>query len=117
MTERASEGANGARPEVGLCVGKDCRKHGDFGPLRAELRASCDVLDLPCLDLCKGPVVVVDPRSDKACPYARLRKPKLQRDAAERAAGGAESDRLKKARVRGRKREKMLKRLRRALKR
>jgi hypothetical protein len=60
------------RPEVGLCGGKDCRRSDGYRTVRRELRDACAVIELPCLDVCDGPVVVVDVRSSDAVVLERV---------------------------------------------
>ncbi len=59
--------------DVGLCTGKDCRKADGFRTVERELRRVGDVRTLPCLDVCDGPVVVLDVRSDAPVVIERVR--------------------------------------------
>ena len=59
---------------VGWCAGKDCRKCDGYREMRKELEAHCHVVELPCLDLCKGAVVVVDPHADKPLVFEKVRR-------------------------------------------
>lgn len=61
------------RPVVAMCAGKDCRKRCEFPKMRDSLDKQCDVVDLKCIGLCNGPVVVVDPAGAKPLVYSRLR--------------------------------------------
>lgn len=60
------------RPEVGVCTGKDCRRSDGYRTVRRELGRDCTVIELPCLDVCDGPVVVVDIRSKDAVVIERV---------------------------------------------
>lgn len=61
------------RPVVAMCAGKDCRKRCEFAKVRGALEAHCDVLEMECVGLCNGPVVVVDPDGPKPAVYSKLR--------------------------------------------
>lgn len=61
------------RPTVALCAGKDCRKRCEFPKLRKNLEQHCDVIDLKCIGLCNGPVVVTDPDTQSPAIYSKLR--------------------------------------------
>jgi len=61
------------RPVVAMCAGKDCRKRCEFAKMRDSLDAQCDVVELKCIGLCNGPVVVIDPERPKPAVYSRLR--------------------------------------------
>lgn len=75
------------RPTVALCAGKDCRKRCEFAKIRDALDAQCDVVELRCVGLCNGPVVVIDPACDKPVVYSKLRS-KRQRKLVIAAAAG-----------------------------
>ncbi len=60
-------------PDVGLCTGKDCRKADGFRTIERELRRACDVRELSCLDVCDGPVVVLDVRGEAPVVIERVR--------------------------------------------
>ncbi|WP_394933469.1 hypothetical protein [uncultured Ilumatobacter sp.] len=64
------------RPRVGMCVGKDCRKRCESAKVRTVLERGCDVVDLKCVGLCDGPVVVALIDSVKPAVYAKLRTKK-----------------------------------------
>lgn len=61
------------RPVVALCAGKDCAKRCEFAKIRATLRAEHDVVELACVGICSGPVVVVRPEADKPVVLSKLR--------------------------------------------
>lgn len=63
----------GHRPTVALCTGKDCRKRGEFTKMRTALEKSCDVVDLSCIGLCDGPVVVIGADSGAPKVFSKLR--------------------------------------------
>jgi len=102
---------------VAVCIGKDCRRRAEFDDLHAEL------MDLPhvetrCLDVCKGPVVVVHPDADDAIVLAMLRSRKQRRDLRRTIVnGGAPSGRLARRTVTGSKRRTALRRLHRSVRR
>lgn len=105
-----------ACPRVGLCVGKDCRKRSELTPLYEALQPACHVTYLPCIGVCKGPVVVVDIDANKPRIFRRLRSKKERRDLLRLVKdGGPPSDRLRAARVKGSKRKAALRRVWRAL--
>ena len=102
-------------PEVGLCTGKDCRKAGGFRTIERELRRSCDVRGLPCLDVCDGPVVVLDVGSDAPVVIERVRNRALARALLDHVIDGDElSSRLRKRTLSGSKLVKARRRISRA---
>lgn len=110
-------GCGDERPEVGLCAGKDCRKRAEFASLKSELESNCQLVLLPCVDVCKGPVAIVEPRAKQPWIYRKLRRPKARRDLLRFVRGEKdESKRLGARRIRGAKKRRVLKRLRRKLK-
>jgi len=103
------------RPDVGLCTGKDCRKADGFRTVERELRRACEVRELSCLDVCDGPVVVLDVRSDAAVVIERVRTRALALELVAHATDGAElSSRLRKRVLFGSKRAKARRRIARA---
>lgn len=103
------------RVEIGWCTGKDCRKCDGFAALQAELAADCAVVELPCLDYCKGPVAVADPRSAKPRVFGKLRKKGVRELIAHVLHGEPLGERLLKRRLSGSHRTKARKRIARAL--
>ncbi|MET0908970.1 MAG: hypothetical protein ABWZ99_05825 [Ilumatobacteraceae bacterium] len=102
---------------VGLCAGKDCRRSREFGEMQGAL-ARCTVVETKCLDICDGPVVILDPLSDDAIVLSKLRSSKDVRDVQRLANGEAKlSARLEKRRVLGSKRRSALRRAARTLRR
>ncbi len=99
------------RTAVALCTGKDCRGSAGFEALHAALSGvSC--VGTRCLDLCKGPVVVIDPRSNDALVLAKVRSPKQRRELRRMiASGGSPRDRLARRVVTGSRRRTALRRL------
>jgi len=77
------------RPAVGLCAGKACCKRGASVEVRDVLERECDVIDLRCVGLCSGPVVVIDPASSKPAVYSKLRTKKHRALLIELVAGDA----------------------------
>jgi hypothetical protein len=62
------------RATVGLCAGRGCRKRCEFAKVQKALDRECDVLELKCIGLCDGPVVVVvHPGPDSPAVYSKLR--------------------------------------------
>lgn len=102
-------------PEVGLCTGKDCRRADGFRTIERELGRSCDVTELPCLDVCDGPVVVLDVRSDTPVVVERVRNRAMAIELIDHVTAGAElSGRLRKRVLSGSKRAKARRRIVRA---
>jgi hypothetical protein len=103
-------------PEVGLCTGKDCRSAGGFRTVERELRRDCTVLPLPCLDVCDGVVVVLEPRSPKATVLERIGGKGLALEIVDHVVAGEPlSARLRKRRLSGTKQAKARRRVERAL--
>lgn len=63
-------------PELGWCTGKDCRKADGFAGLRRALEEHAELLELPCLDVCDGAVVVLEPRAEKPIVLRKVRTKK-----------------------------------------
>ena len=104
------------RPEVGLCTGKDCRKADGYRTVERELRRSCEIRALPCLDVCDGPVVVLDVRSETPVVVERVRNRALVLDLVEHVVDGESlSPRLRKRVLTGSKRAKARRRIVRAV--
>jgi hydrogenase maturation factor len=103
-------------PEVGLCTGKDCRHADGYRTVQRELRSECTVLELPCLDVCRGVVVVVAPRSREPEVLERLNGRGLARELVDHVVNGVElTSRLRKRRLTGSARAKARRRVTRAL--
>jgi hypothetical protein len=104
------------QPEVGLCTGKDCRKADGYRTVERELRRSCEIRALPCLDVCDGPVVVLDVRSETPVVVERVRNRALVLDLVEHVVDGETlSPRLRKRVLTGSKRAKARRRIVRAV--
>lgn len=58
---------------MALCAGKDCRKRCEFAKVRTTLRRAHDVVELSCVGICDGPVVVVRPDQNKPVVLSKLR--------------------------------------------
>lgn len=102
-------------PEVGFCTGKDCRKADGYRTIERELRRSCRVRELPCLDVCDGPVVVLDVRGDAPVVVERVRNRALALELIEHVTDGVElSSRARKRVLTGSKRAKARRRIGRA---
>lgn len=103
------------RPVVGMCVGKDCRRTDGFAKVQRQLASACEVLELKCLDVCDGVVVVVDPRGPDSIVIERVRKPSMASEIADHAVYGAPlSRRLRKHELTGSARVKARRRIERA---
>ena len=98
--------------EVGFCTGKDCRKSDGFRTVERELRRSCTLRELPCLDVCDGPVVVLDARGDAPVVVERVRNRALVLELIEHVTDGVElSSRARKRVLTGSKRAKARRRI------
>jgi hypothetical protein len=103
-------------PEVGLCTGKDCRRSNGFRTVQRELSGACTLLELPCLDVCHGVVVVIEPRSPEPVVLERVGTRAVASEIVHHVVDGTPfPGRLRKRRVTGSKRAKALRRLDRAL--
>jgi hypothetical protein len=103
-------------PEVGLCTGKDCRSADGFRTVERELRRRCAVVPLPCLDVCHGVVVVIEPRSDEPTVLERVGSRGLVLELVDHVVSDEPlSARLRKRRLTGSKRAKARRRIGRAL--
>jgi hypothetical protein len=103
-------------PRIGLCTGKDCRKADGFRTVERELRGAGEVVELPCLDVCDGPVVALEVGSDAPVVIERVRNRAMALELIEHVTEGAElSGRLRKRVLSGSKRAKARRRISRAL--
>lgn len=104
------------RPVVALCAGKDCKKRCEFAKMYDALDARCDVVELKCVGICSGPVVVAHAASDAPIVFSKVRT-KQQRKQLLRIVvdGGSPSNELAKRVVTNGKRTATLRRVRRAL--
>ncbi len=101
--------------EIGLCAGKDCRKADGFRTVERELRRCGEVRELSCLDVCDGPVVVLDLRGEAPVVIERVRNRALALELVDHVATGSEmSGRLRKRVLSGSKRAKARRRISRA---
>lgn len=66
-------------PSAALCTGKDCRKRPEYSKVREALAEHCTILELKCVGICSGPVVVAHPMSDTPLVVAKLRSKKQRR--------------------------------------
>jgi hypothetical protein len=90
------------RPEVGVCTGKDCRRSDGYRTVQRELGRSCSIVEVSCLDVCDGPVVVLDVRSKDATVLERVRTRALALAIVDHLVAGVElSGRLRSRRVGG----------------
>lgn len=103
-------------PQIGLCTGKDCRRADGYRTVERELRRTATVVDLPCLDVCHGAVVVVRPRSSDPVVLERVSGRGLALEVVEHVVDDVElSGRLRKRRIKGSARSKARRRIARAL--
>ena len=123
MVDSRKVGRSGLRVEsddvratVAMCAGKDCRARCEYSKMRRALERHCDVVELACVGICKGPVVVAHPHSEAPLVFSKLRS-KQQRKQVVRVAlhGGTPSRELAARAVRGSKRKATIRRVRRAL--
>jgi hypothetical protein len=104
------------RPQVGLCTGKDCRKSDGFHTVERELRGVFDLTELPCLDVCDGPVVVLAVRSNAPVVIERVSNRAMAMELIDHVTDGAElSGRVRRRILTGSKRAKARRRITRAL--
>ncbi|BAN04455.1 hypothetical protein [Ilumatobacter coccineus] len=61
------------RPRVALCAGKDCKKRCEFAKMHDALSERCDVVELKCVGICSGSVVVANVDSDDPRVFAKLK--------------------------------------------
>lgn len=104
---------------VAVCTGKSCRRRDEHVALRDELAATdAEVVEVSCLGICNGPVVVVQPASDDAVVLKRMRAKKARRKLCKLSQWPAKlPGRLRDQMVSGGKRNKALHRARRAIER
>lgn len=78
-----------------VCTGKHCRKEKGFADLLATAAGTARAHEVPCQDVCKGPVggCTID---GEVRWFAKLRKPKQQAALLRAFADGAVPDRLAK---------------------
>jgi hypothetical protein len=101
------------RNAIGLCTAKDCRGRDEFGEVRRILAERCTVVELSCLDICKGPVAVLHPPDAEPVVVKRLRSRKAALAAARYAdTGGELPARLRDRQVTGSKRTRAVRRAR-----
>ncbi len=104
--------SRGTSPEVGFCTGKDCRKADGFRTVERELRQACTVREVSCLDVCDGPVVVIEPRGKAPVVIERVRSRAVVLELIDCITDGGEmSGRLRKRVLSGSKRAKARRRL------
>jgi len=84
--------------------------------VQRELGRACTVLELPCLDVCDGVVVVIEPRSPSPIVIERVGNRALALEVVDHVLDGdALSGRLRNRRLSGAKRAKARRRVERAL--
>lgn len=72
---------------MALCFGKDCRQRCEFAKVRKMLALDCDLVELKCVGLCNGPVVVTDLDANVPVVYSKLRSKSDRRLLRERVNG------------------------------
>jgi len=107
---------DGDRPSIGWCAGKDCRKNDRDGALREIAAERCRLVELRCLDLCDGAVIVgpIDGGEvvDPPVVFRKVRKRGVVREIVDHLLDGAElSSAATKRRVDGPKRARALRRI------
>ncbi|MFP5321932.1 MAG: hypothetical protein ACLGIC_08805 [Acidimicrobiia bacterium] len=76
------------RPVVAVCGGKDCaRTRRDEHRALLEILADVEVVPTACLDVCDGPVAVLDPTGEAPVVVERVRKGKHRRALVDVLAG------------------------------
>lgn len=75
------------RSAVAVCAGKDCRSRCESAKVRSILDGRCEVIEMKCVGLCKGPVVVVDADSASPVVYSKVRSKRHRRLLAGAIAG------------------------------
>ena len=104
------------QPVVALCSGKDCRTRCEYRKVRAALDEHCTVIDLKCVGLCDGPVVVAHPTSDTPLVLSKLRTKRDRKQLVRLVAGDAELTGTLRGRVvSGGKQKKILRRVARTI--
>lgn len=104
------------RPVVALCAGKDCKKRCEFAKMHHALAKQCDVVELKCVGICSGPVVVAHADSDEPRVFAKMTTKKDRRDLLRVAVDGKNpSAQLTKREVKNGKKATTIRKLRRAV--
>lgn len=94
---------------VVVCRGKTCRRSEGHDELRRELEDVAEVVTSSCLDICKGPVVVIEPTGEHPAVLQKVRSPKARRDVrAVVETGAGLSPRLERRQVAKKKARKAL---------
>jgi hypothetical protein len=92
----------GMAPHVAVCTGKDCRREDGYDKLLRAVRAVDATVDqVPCQDICKGPVAGVE-LEGRWHWFAKLRTKRRRRALAETACHGRIDDALAEREVRKR---------------
>ena len=107
---------SGDRPIVAMCAGKDCRKRCEYSKMRRALEDGCTIIELKCVGICEGPVVVVCAGSDNAAVFAKVRSKKQRDDVVVSAMGRRRPSRkLAELEVSSKDRREALRKVRRAI--
>lgn len=102
-------------PRVALCAGKDCKKRCEFAKMRDALSAQCDVVELKCVGICSGSVVVTDIDSDDPRVFAKLKTKQHRRELLRVVDGKKPSSQLVEREVTNGKKKSTLRKVRRAV--
>lgn len=107
------------RPVVVVCGGKDCaRKRADEHRLLLDvLGDDVEVVPSSCLDICSGPVAVLDVAGDAPLVVEKVRKGKHRRAVVAHLQGADGGKPLRSRRVGGKAARKARKKARRSLRR
>lgn len=54
-------------------MGKDCRKRNEVEKIRADLDGRCDVIEMRCVGICQGPVVVAHLETETPVVFKKIR--------------------------------------------
>lgn len=97
--------STGAHPcVVAVCGSKDCRARPEHDELTVALGGTdvpWQLIDSRCLDICKGPVVVVGRSDRRPLVFRKVRGRKQRRDLVALLEGGPITDRLRTLGVTG----------------
>ena len=104
---------------VVVCGGKDCAREraDEHRLLLGVLGGAVEVVPSSCLDICSGPVAVLDVEGDSPIVVEKVRKGKHRRAVVARLQGADGGKPLRTRRVRGKDARKALKKARRSLRR
>ena len=107
------------RPVVVVCGGKDCarKRAEEHRLLLGVLGGDVEVVPTSCLDICSGPVAVLDATGDSPVVVEKVRKGKHRRAVVAHLQGADGGKPLRSRQVRGKAARKAAKKARRSLRR